>query len=249
MKQFQSYEADTDAADVFEQEPSTMPLMTGMGGGGALPGPDGFDTTSDNENKKLAQQSALIIMIISVVAFGALMAMRLTQADISEAASSSGADEFLATLEARLGNLDEMDQTDALHPDRMKALFADTDQIIGVIKADRTDKQVPIEEVKKNPFASVITKPVETVDTAAIAEQKRKDKLNSLYGELSRIEIQSVMGGSRPVAVIGGDLHRVGSMVGAFRLHSIDSRGVTFTVPNFELREGETPFILSIGNE
>ena len=99
-----------------------------------------------------------------------------------------------------------------------------------------------------NPFTPVNAKPAAevVVDDKAILEAQRKAQLQALYGELARVEIQSLVGGKRPAAFIGGDLLKVGDRVGSFVIKDIDNRRILFDAPGFELRPGEAAFALGI---
>ena len=67
-----------------------------------------------------------------------------------------------------------------------------------------------------------------------------------LYAELSRVDVQSLVGGDRARAFIGGDLYKVGDTIGSFRIQDIDNRRVLFEAPGFELRDGEPAFALGM---
>lgn len=230
-----------------EAHPQSLSLLGGIAQGATN---EGFGVPLENQKKKLATQSGLIILIICIVAFAALMTMRVTSGDMTAYGASAETDAFIETVDVRLANINQMDAADPLHPDAMRALFADTDQIISVIKADHTAKQVPVEQVAKNPFAMEVTEvTAPKVDTAALAAAARAGKLKALYTEFDQIALQSVVAGRRPVAVIKGNLYRVGETVGSFTVEAIDQRGVAFRVEGLDLREGERRFVRFISNE
>jgi hypothetical protein len=237
---------DTSSPDIvdegFDNEPQSLSLMGGIAGGSDAG--EGFGVPAENEQKKMTAQTSLIVAIICVVAFGALLTMRATLTNPTAAAASADTDAFMETLDVRLANLDNMDKADPLHPDNMNKLFTDSQKLIEVIKADRTLKQVPIDQVAKNPFAlPSVEEVLPEVDQAALAEAKRQARLNELRAEVAAIQITSIVGGPRPVAIIGGELYRVGDKLGNFTVLQIDPRGVAFTADGIELREGEKPFI------
>ncbi|MEM9420052.1 MAG: hypothetical protein AAGA25_13515 [Planctomycetota bacterium] len=246
MSEFEDFDNPLD--EHVDEEPQTMSLMGGIAGGGALPG-DEFAIGSGNESKKLAQQSLLIGLTVTVVAFGALALMRVTQKDASAAGISQETMKFMTELESRIANMDKMSDNDPFSSANIKRLFQDTDDIVAAIEDDPTEKQVPLALVQMNPFTSVHQKadPVaEQIDNEAIREAERTAKLQSLYGELARIEIQSLVGGKRPAAFIGGDLFKVGDKVGSFVITEIDNRRIAFDAPGFELRPGESAFALGM---
>lgn len=242
MSEFEDFDDTLEDTD----EPQSMSLMGGIAGGGALPG--GEFAMGGNESKKLAQQSILIGLTVTVVAFGALMLMRVTQKDASAAGVSAETMQFMTDLDSRIANMDKMAANDPLNPHNIKRLFQDTDDIVAAIQDDPTDKQVPINQVQMNPFTTVNAKPKTqvVVDDAAVLEALRATKLQTLYGELARVEIQSLVGGGRPAAFIGGDLFRVGDKIGSFVIRDIDNRRIVFDAPGFELRSGESAFALGM---
>lgn len=248
MSEFEEF--DNPLNETGSDEPQSMSLMGGIAsGGGALPGGE-FSLGEGNESKKIAQQSVLIGLTVTVVAFGALMLMRVTQNDASAASVSADTMQFMTDLESRIENMDKLGTSDPLNPENLKKLF-DTDDIVAAIEDDPTEKQVPIDQVQMNPFTSVNAKPAAqvVVDDAAILEAQRVTKLQALYGELTSIEIQSLVGGKRPAAFIGGDLLKVGDKIGSFIIRDIDNRRIVFDAAGFELRPGEAAFALGIKND
>ena len=243
MSQFDEFENPLNEE---ASEPQSMSLMGGIAGGGALPGPEGFGIDGSNESKRITQQSFLIGLIVTVVAFGVLAGLRFTQKSADASSLSPEAEKFYTEVGARIENLDKLDPNDPLHPDQMKDLFKTTADIVAAIENDPTQKQVPIDQVQMNPFTPVYVKPVAKVDTGAGAEAERKAKLTRLYSELASVNVQSLVGGDRPRAFINGDLLKVGDTIGSFRIVSIDNRKVVFEAPGFELRPDETAFALGM---
>ena len=242
MNEFEEFDSPLDEE---ASEPQSMSLMGGIAGG-ALPGPDDYIGGDANDSKRVTQQSFLIGLIVTIVAFGALAGMRLTQKGAEAAAVSAETEQFMASYASRLANLDKMDPNDPLHPDSITATFQNVEQIVAAIEDDPTKNQVPVEQVQMNPFTPVKSKkkaPEAVVDNSA---QERAQKLQMLYSELSRVDVQSLVGGSRARAFIGGDLYKVGDTLGSFTIKSIDNRKIEFAVPGFELAPGEAPFTLGM---
>ena len=123
-----------------------------------------------------------------------------------------------------------------------------SDGLFGIAEFDIvSEKQVPIDQVQMNPFTPVFVKKevaeVEVVDNSAA---EREARLKGYYSELSRIDVQSLVGGARARAFIGGDLYKVGQTIGSFTIKSIDNRRVEFEVEGFELTPQDAPFALGI---
>jgi len=246
MSEFEDF--DNPSTDNGSQETQSMSLMGGIAAG-ALPSPDDFGVNDGSSNKKqITQQSFLIGLIVTVVAFGALMVMRMTQKDLSASAASAETREFMDNLDARLASLDKMAPDDPLNPENIKKLFGDTAAIVAAIENDPTVKQVPLSQVQMNPFtrAGATKGPAVVHDDADEVEAERTAQLRRYYAELARMKIQSLVGGNRPRAFIGGDLYKVGETVGSFKIVSIDNRKIVFTAPGFTLRDSETPFALGM---
>lgn len=121
------------------------------------------------------------------------------------------------------------------------------------ISEQATEKQVPLEKVKKNPFV-IARKSTPTDDETANDRDGERERLERDRAERARLaaldkalkslKLQSIMGGSRPMAMINGELRQVGDRVGEFfRVTSIDDRSV-----NIETDEGES-YTLRLGDE
>lgn len=243
MKKFQEF--DTELENERSIEPQSMSLMGGIAGGAALPGPEQFGSDEAADKRRMTQQSFLIGGIVTVVAFGALMGMRLTQGEIAVAVSKD-TKQFMDNVEVRLKALDGS-QNDALSSDAIAGLFRDTRDIVAALEDDPTRKQVPVDQVRINPFTPLFVAALPIDQSGKLAEAERTRKLNGFYGELARIKVQSLVGGARPRAFIGDELYKVGDTVGSFVITEIDNRTVSFTVPDFELRDGDAAFVLGMG--
>lgn len=245
MTQFEDFDSPTQQSN---PEPQSLSLLGGIAGAN-LNGDNEFSGEAV-ESKKLAQQSAIIVLIVSVVAFGALMGMRMTQSSGSAEAASQETIAFFDNFDSKRQNAANMDPNDPMSKDSIGNFLKSAEEVVRVIQADRTEKHVPIEQVKKNPFTLFDSGPkAPEVDTAAVAEAKRKKALEGYYSELARVKIQSLVGGGRPRAFIGGELYKIGDTLGSFEIVGIDHRSVTFTVPGFELRKGEASFVLGMDND
>ena len=242
MSQFDDYKHDK--ADGIEQ-PQTMSLMGGIAGGGSLPGDD-FGVDETRESKRIGQQSMLIGMIVSVVAFGTLAGLRLTQTSVAASSISPETQQFMDSIEVKIANLNKMDPADPLNPKNIKSLFKDTADIVAAIEDDPTAKQVPLDQVQMNPFRPIVKEKKQAV-TVDNTEKLRTDRINALYAELAKIEVQSLVGGGRPRAFIGGELYKVGDQLGSFTVKSIDHRRVEFEAAGLVLRPGEAGFVLGMG--
>lgn len=183
--------------------------------------------TGDLSPRRSPMAGMLLIVLVLVVAGGALFAMRQI--------GTKGLMK-LTTVEVEIP--DTTDQSER---------FA---EIMQDIQSTGREVQVPISNVKKNPFF-IETEEVPVVahhddgDAARRAEEEaRLARLRQVQQALGSLELQSIAGGNRPLAIINGTLHQVGDRVAEFfMLRSIDDRSITLSTD-----EGET-FTLSLAEE
>ena len=242
---------EDDLEDEFEGEtgdPESMSL-SGVAGGGMLPVDDDFVIGGGDDSKRVKQQSILIGAIVTVVAFGAILGMRVFQTDMTAVGASDETRQWMATLDSRLSNLGKMSETDAMHPGRVNAVFRDTDALIQLITNDQTLSQVPVNQVQMNPFMPVAGKVAEPEDPAALAAAARDGRMEAAYAALDKIEVQSILGGATPRAFIGGEIYKVGDVVSGFRIKAISQRHIALEIDDLEPRLGERPFRVSIRND
>lgn len=109
--------------------------------------------------------------------------------------------------------------------------------------------QLPLEAVANNPFewrgamiqATAVTS-TPTIDPVDEAEQARLARLKAIESEFARFRLNSVIGGSMPVARISGELVRIGDQVGEyFTVQSIGTRRVI-------LQADDKMYTLTMGN-
>ncbi|MBX3402971.1 MAG: hypothetical protein KF699_06095 [Phycisphaeraceae bacterium] len=115
---------------------------------------------------------------------------------------------------------------------------ADHKRVLAQLEATTTGAQVPADQVQKNPFrlADLLSTDGGPVDDGASeaaerarAERVRRDaeaRAKRVAGELASLKVNAIMGGSTPVARLGGDLYRVGDTVGEFTVTAIRAREV-----------------------
>lgn len=115
---------------------------------------------------------------------------------------------------------------------------ADHKRVLAQLEAANTGSQVPADQVQKNPFriADLLATDAEPLDEnageaaeRARAERMRRDaeaREKRVATELAGLKVNSIMGGSNPVARISGELYRVGDVIGEFTVKDIRSREV-----------------------
>jgi hypothetical protein len=221
---------------------SLMSLMGGTGGSGPL-GMDDEDESGASGDRSVLNNSmiigaiAVVILVFGLVVLRQFQAGNLADSGVSPQLSAK-IEEYLGAAQDAQSSGTEAGQTPS--PAQIRNLFKDTEAIVAMFSRDLSNRQVPVEYIKKNPFRMPIfqeAKKKEEDDKADQAEQDRKQRLASLRRQASQLQLQSVMGGAQPVAVIGGDLHQVGDEVGPFTVKAIDrlkvtlkAAGETFTI-------------------
>lgn len=230
-----------DGVDDEASSPSTMTMSNIMRPEG-LGEEDGLDLDAIDGKGRGMNKGTLIAMAVIVVGVGTLWLMRAGQNELIGQASAEVEAKIEQAL-ARLTNPDALATDDPLRKENLKALFGDTEQVLAMFSTDPTKQQVPIEFVKKNPFTLPATKkiapPVVKVDDSAVAKQKELERqLKSFKLAAKGLQLQSVLGGKHPAAVINGDVIRVGQAVGEFKLVKVNRLSVIVRGGqwNFELK-------------
>lgn len=202
---------------------------------GGIVRPEGLPEAGDGEFRSLKQSGGLlshgtmIMLLIVAVGAGGLYAMRATQGDLTDAADA-GVEARIEQALAKLIRPDAMATDDPLRPDNLSALFRDTDSIVAMFSADPARHQVPIDRLQKDPFELRVEAPrVEAVHvgTPVPATDRGHDALlRKLQLELADLQLQSIMQGARPIAVINGELLQPGQSIGSFTIKQITGSGV-----------------------
>lgn len=220
-----------------DDEPMVRPLGVGDFNEG-----DGASLGSD-EPKKRFRSSTILIVVVVVAAAAGLYSMR----SLSRAAANAGGDASLeATIEGFLASISGTEKkTD---DDPFQVIKAeDEEKALAALTDDRTDRQVDLREVQKNPFVLFEEKRSETTtDTPKDdgAEAKRREELARLRKQFSdtcdraakNLRLMMVMRGSNPAANISGKVVYAGDTLKVerdnvqFTIESIDDYSVVLMV-------------------
>jgi hypothetical protein len=223
-----------------DEEPSQVPLMTGIGRPEGIDGD--IDFSSMGEGSKVFNKGTLLIVAVMLVAAAALYGMRLSQNDSvkNDQAKKSEAriEEAIAVLKAPgAGN----------GKDKVEALMNDAQFIIAQLDVDPSKRQVPVEFTKKNPFYLFLDRPAEAgpAKVEPDAEAKRAaERMKRLESEVAKFKIQSILpNGRKPVAIIDNKIVQLGEAVGSFKIKEIQKLAVVL-----ETDDG-VEFTLSIEND
>lgn len=114
---------------------------------------------------------------------------------------------------------------------------ADHSSVLRELKDSGSVVQVPLEKIQQNPFSwngfeepEPVAKGPREPDPAELSRQAAAQRQQKIKNELAQFKLNSVMGGSRPMARISGTLHQVGDKIGEyFVIKSIAGRSVEVT--------------------
>lgn len=215
---------------------NSMAMLSAVSGNAEdLGAPADLDYSAMDSGKSIGG-GTMILVIVFLVAAGAIYFMRTSQGEIG---MSDTAKKFEAKIEqtlAKLVNQKALAPDDPLRPENMKELFGDTEVVLGDLEKNPTDHQVPISHVQKNPFyLGTKKKEVKKVDDKPKGPDPRllkfERRLRDLNDEFRGLALQTVVGGGRPMAIINGDLLAPGQSAGSFRISKIDKLSVTLSYP------------------
>ncbi len=182
------------------------------------------------EAKASRVPTGLILMaVVLAVAAGALYAMRLggTSRIKQDAGAISAENKIKQALATLVGQSTESE-------DRVPAeqRLPDTGAVIARFANDPTDKQVRVDQLKKNPFT--MRRPEFKENDAAIQQvsqqqYQRDQQMRKLRQEAESYVLQTVMNGRTPMAVVSGKVVREGDRLGNFRVAAIETLSVMLT--------------------
>ena len=216
-------------SDDDDDSPATMSLMSGVAKpDNADPGVLGLDTgEGEGATGSKLPQSTLLIVAIVVVAGGALGFMRMSQSNVGEDRIDAEVRAKIDQAVAKFSNRDAMSPDDPINPANIDELFADTESVVAMFATDYTQNQVPVEYVKKNPF--VLNRPKSTDNQPTSThnrdlERQYQQWLTERRREIQKLNLEAVMGGTTPVAIVDGESVRVGQQLGNFEVVAIEGQ-------------------------
>ncbi|MBI1369399.1 MAG: hypothetical protein GC162_12190 [Planctomycetes bacterium] len=206
-----------------DEDPVSMPL--GIGGEAGFGAALGDPAAASKSSSKL--NGALLLVVVLCVAGGTLWTMRVTggveKLDQSMVATEKKIDQALAKLQAdKKGS--------AASPGNLDALFGDTDKVIASFSNDPTKRQVDVDHLQKNPFEMFVSANKSSTDQNVAAIDKVKaQRLKEIKAEFDKLQLQSLLNGAQPLAVISGKVLKEGESVGSFTVSKITPTGVTLS--------------------
>ncbi len=216
------------------EEPMSMTL-SGIGQGDPLPEDGGYGAGADSGGGGLLSHTTLLIAAVAIVAAGSLFIMRATQGELTNSDESVEIEAKIANALSRLNKPSLLPVGDPLLAENLSTLLTPTDEITAIFQHDVRDQQVPIEQVKKNPFSLAFE---DNNGGDSGKDTRNTDRaLSKLRDEAGSLDLQSIMLGARNIAVIDGEFYKRGDRLGSFTVTEIDKLTVYLEagVNSFEL--------------
>ncbi len=214
--------------------PSDLPVPSGQPGeeSGAWPLSVGLDAAIDAAagpaampNRRRVNEGILLLVGFLLIACAVLFVMRKTGAmDLSKGTSADEIkiEQALAQFTAGPGKTAGVD-----------GLLYDTDTVVAIFTHDPSQKQVQIDQLAENPFAmpGAAAAPDEMIETVSNpADLRQQIRAQKIRAELKKYELQTVVEGKVPMAVISGKVVQAGQKLGSFEVKSIEKMSVILQV-------------------
>jgi hypothetical protein len=167
------------------------------------------------EKKHQLSTGTLVVagLIAAAAALTYFMHLRTGPAKAAANPATANAD---ATISQFLSN-------DSQNAERMRQLLKDTEKAVQQFQQQPGKTQVPLDELKTNPFRTEFAA-AKNEEAEKAVEQKRKDELRTAAATL---KVQTIMsGGKRKAAMINGSLKAEGEEVNGFEVEKINTDSV-----------------------
>ncbi|MFG0328725.1 MAG: hypothetical protein ACF8PN_02395 [Phycisphaerales bacterium] len=194
-------------------------------------GQDEFDLLGSGKKQKKLRDSTLALGAIILVAGGVLYGMRIVAQ--KSASASTGDESVEVKIKEAVNRMIQSDQTD---------MRSESERVLAGLSLDRSEVQVPLDEVKKNPFfliGQAATDPtprnVEPANDSEYLRRQQERRREELARRVSRFEISSVMGrGDSCVAIVNNQVVQVGDYLDDFQVIRIEPLRVTLDAEGLE---------------
>lgn len=219
---------DLSPAGVSEHDKKQSAIVMslhGLGGPEELPEADDLQFDESRPGLKNVSQSTLLLILVVLIAAGALYAMRASHGDMGSNGMNSAVEAKIEQALAKLTRPEALRNDDPLLTQNLTRLFRDTDAIIEIFAVDPSEQQVPAAQLKKNPFRVHTVNTADLLDdpdaNARAAERERAKLKKQLIDEYKTLKLQSVVAGRMPIAMINNNMHREGDALGSFTVRKI----------------------------
>jgi len=178
----------------------------------------GADLPTGQSEQRRSNTGALLLVLVVVIAAATLYAMR-----------RFGLGGELNLLELKIDYPVEQRENFAVENESQERILEQLQQGVETV-------QIPLKEVKKNPFEFTFLTPQpaaepEPVQRVSDEERRRRERERRIEQTLEQLELDSIVGGPVPMARISGELVRQGDTVAElFTVRRIMGRSVELEV-------------------
>jgi hypothetical protein len=223
-----------------EQQHATMPLGTGE-----FADDTALDPLAGAQTRRKIGGGGLLIFAVVLIALAGLFSMR----KLTQVTAASPIDRDIEkTIEEFISSVGGADG----EPEKLEgfASFLDDARVLNILSVSYTERQVALQDVQKNPFIiDQLTPQPERLDPGPVGPDDG-DRLRRMRDRQVQIEqagrslhLKSVVDGAVPLAIIEGQIVRVGDLVTAgpsaiaFRVDAISTSAVRLVAeaPEFNL--------------
>ncbi len=173
----------------------------------------GFVVSSDARKRKLSPGTMAVGGVLLCCA-AVTYFMYLKNGPKAASAATPGTAQASTTI-------NEFLSSDTENVARMKSMLQDTEKAVQQMQSQPAKTQVPLDDLKTNPFRQVTTKVSEHAEEDAA--KKRRDEMLKSVGTL---HVQSIMSGTRKAAMINGKMYQEGQQVDRFTVERIQPGSV-----------------------
>ncbi len=223
-----------------DQQATTMPLIGGVLRPDDLPEMTGADIDAVGGGRSAAR-GTLLVLLVFAIGVGALCLMRRNQLDDRPSKDVKQAEEKVDQALARLATSFAAAEGDAAEAP-LAGSQNNTEAIVAMFAADPAKQQVPLEYLKRNPFllappvVDPEVKPATSAPTGKSLASQKKDRLDPLKRQFATMQLQTVMQGKFPLAIVDGQIVKAGSSIGPFEVAAIEKRTVVLTSAGHEFK-------------
>ena len=190
-----------------------VPEAGGVGGADDLNAAltEGEATFVTTEKKQQVSTGTLVVggLIVAAAAIAYVMHIRTGPAKAS--AATGVADQTISQFLSH----------DSQNAAKMRQLLKDTEKAVQQFQQQPAKTQVPLDQLKTNPFRAETG---EVSDAVGKAQEKRKKE--DLLKEVQTLRVQSIMSGNRKAAMINNALLTEGESVQGFEIEKITADAV-----------------------
>jgi hypothetical protein len=187
------------------------------------------DFVSDESRKPLNRNAIMLVMILAIGAGGTWFMYQRTGGP--SAAKAAAADPAAAAAEAAV--------TDFMKGGRnnitlLRKLLDGTAKIIDQFRDYTNVMQVPLSDLKSNPFHFALAKAAAEQDPEEIAKKKREEQRAAVLKAAQGLQLQSVViRGNRKACMVSNSMYQEGEAVNGFLVEKISPNSVVVSRDGF----------------